>query len=200
MRPQCDKTDKAPCITFGSLDLFPSFSFFPSLLCKRWVCVFSFFPLILQRISFVLNSGARLLSCSVCLLSSPCAKLTRSSPPHLPQKRENKIPPRPNVLQRNRTFLESSKEKMQQYPHFLPTYLLAICSRPFPPWLFFKVPSHPRQQLSSWKPPQSLHLASIKLLLVRFLLILQTLIKVSLSNKCNPLERGVLIFKNPLLL
>lgn len=42
-------------------------------------------------------------------------------------------------------------------------------------------------------PLQSLHLASIRLLLVRFLLTLQTLMKLSLSNECNSLVRGGLI-------
>lgn len=78
-----------------------------------------------------------------------------------------------------------------------PTLPPAICSRSLPVGLFFKALAAPwdRKGGALDTPPQGLHLASIMLLLVGFLLTLQILIKVFLCNKCSSLVRGPLIKK-----
>lgn len=159
MRPQCEKADLAPCTSSGSLNLCSSFSFRPFLLWKDgFVCfLFSTYPS-KDFICAKVWCQAIVLQClqSVFTLYQTDTVLTTSPS----SQKWKKIPPMCNRLQRNRTFPESSKKKMQWCPHFLPTHPPGICSRLLPPRLFFKVPSYHGQQAAlRQKRPQSLCVA-----------------------------------------
>lgn len=94
-----------------------------SLVQKMSLCVF-FFSTVPQRISFPLSFGAKLLSCDLCFQSVFTLYSTHKPlvPPHFLQKRE-KNPAMPNILERDRTFPESFKRKMQKGSYFLlPTH------------------------------------------------------------------------------
>lgn len=137
------------------------------------LCVF-FFPLILQRISFVLKSGARLLSCTVCSLFSLCTKLTQSSPPHHPPKSEKKFHPCVIGYREIEHFLSLQKRKCSDvrifflltHQGFVPDSSLHGCSSKSPLTMASK-------QLSAKSAPR-VSVWPIMFLLVRFLLTLQT--------------------------
>lgn len=107
----------------GSLNPCPSFLLL-SLLCRRWVCVFSFFY----------RSSKDLISpkfwCQAIVLwslFSVCFHLVLNSQAlgtsSLSSKKRKKNPAMPNILERDRMFPGSFKRKMQKGSYFLlPTH------------------------------------------------------------------------------